>query len=230
MKKTIPFARLALVLSLCFAGISYAQVAGSTTTTTTTTLGVSVVENTEIAMGWSVKKNLMSKTVFNDQGVRIGRVDDLIISPDKRVAYVIVGVGGFVGIGRHDVAVPIAQLQDNTGRLVIAGATKATLKALPAFDYANDSARREQFIAAADRDVAQAKAAIAEMEKKTASATAETKTRLNEQIAALKDQVNAAETKLSELKAASVKRWQEFEAAVSAATARLRDSLKSSAS
>ncbi|RFO96913.1 photosystem reaction center protein H [Rhodoferax lacus] len=226
MKRTIPFARLALVLSLSFAGISYAQVAGSTTTT----LGVSVVENTEIAMGWSVKKNLMGKTVFNEQGVRIGRVDDLIISPDKRVSYVIVGAGGFVGIGRHDVAVPIAQLQDSTGRLVIAGATKATLKALPAFDYANDTARREQFIAAADKDVAQAKAAIAELEKKAASATAETKARLNEQIAALKDQVKAAESKLAELKAASVKRWHEFEAAVKAATARLRDSLKSSAS
>jgi sporulation protein YlmC with PRC-barrel domain len=103
-----------------------AQVAGTATT---------VVDSTKSAMGWSVKKTLMGKTVYNDADLKVGKVEDLIISPDKTVSYVIVGAGGFVGINRHDVAVPVTQIQDVAGKLVLAGATKASIKAMPAFVY-----------------------------------------------------------------------------------------------
>jgi len=222
MNLRLTSAQLAICLALCCAGLAQAQVSASSTTQ-----GASVAGNTELATGWSVKRNLMGKIVHNEKGERVGRVRDLILAPDKRVLYVIVGVGGFAGLGRHDVAVPIAQLQDEAGKPVMPGASRESLKALPAFDYANDRMLREQFIAAAEKDVAQAKTAIADLEKKLATATADAKVRLNEQIAALKEQVQAVETKLTELKNASARRWHEFEAAVSAATARLRDSLKS---
>jgi hypothetical protein len=38
---------------------------------------------------------------------------------------------------RHDVAVPVSQLKENDGKLVLAGATKEALKAIPPFEYAN---------------------------------------------------------------------------------------------
>ena len=60
-------------------------------------------------MGWSVKKTLMGKTIYNDVGQKIGTVEDLIVSPERNVSYVIVGAGGLVGVGRHDVAIPVAQ-------------------------------------------------------------------------------------------------------------------------
>ena len=101
MKKTL------IAASLAVAALSsqpvMAQVAGGTTS-----MGVAVVETTQLAMGWSVKKTLMGKTVYNETGAKVGKVEDLIISPDKFVSYVIVGAGGFVGIGRHDVAIPVA--------------------------------------------------------------------------------------------------------------------------
>ena len=108
----LTLATLALAGVLCSAVPARAHVAGGTTA-----VGVSVAESTQIAMGWSVKKTLMGKTIYNDAGQKVGKVEDLIISPDKSVSYVIVGAGGFVGIGRHDVAVPVTQIEDRRAQV-----------------------------------------------------------------------------------------------------------------
>lgn len=197
-----------------------AQVAGASTTLT-----ASVSESTQIAMGWSVKKTLLGKNIYNDSGVRIGRVEDLIISPDKNVSYVIVGAGGFIGIGRHDVAIPVMQIQNQSGKLVLPGATKDTLKAMPAFEYANDTARRDQFIATAEKDIADGKAHVLELEKSAATANADMRAKLDLRLTSLRLDVKTSEAKLAELKNAGKTRWHEFEASVSAATARLRKSI-----
>ena len=107
-----------------------AQVAGSTT------LGVSVEELKMVAVGWSAKKKILGKSVYNDKGEKIGVVDDLIITPEKSVSSAIVGAGGFLGMGKHDVAIPVGQLKEDKGRIVLAGATKDALEAVPKFQYA----------------------------------------------------------------------------------------------
>jgi sporulation protein YlmC with PRC-barrel domain len=112
------------------AGRLGAQVAGSTT------LGVSVEELKAVAIGWSAKKKILGKAVYNDKNEKIGVVDDLIITPDKSVSYAIIGAGGFLGMAKHDVAVPVGQLKEDKGRIVLAGATKDALKAMPKFVYA----------------------------------------------------------------------------------------------
>ena len=217
---SMALATLTVVGALCIAGPAAAQVAGGTTTVDTR-----ITESTDIAMGWSVKKTLMGKTIYNDVGQKVGKVEDLIISPDKNVSYVIVGAGGFVGIGRHDVAIPVTQIQDKAGKLVMPGATKDTIKGLPEFTYANDTTKRDQFIAAADKDIASGKAAVASLEKKSGAAAADAKARIDVDITALKSDVKSAEAKLSEMKQASAVRWKEFEADVSSSTARLRKSV-----
>ena len=140
MKKRFILAAMTACAVLTSANWVSAQVAGATTT-----VGVSITESTQLAMGWSVKKTLMGKSVYNDAGQKVGTVQDLIISPDRNVSYVIVGAGGFVGIGRHDVAIPVVQIQDHAGKLIMAGATKDAIKALPRFEYATDTTRRDQF-------------------------------------------------------------------------------------
>ena len=166
----------------------------------------------------------MGKTIYNDAGQKVGKVDDLIISPDAHVSYVIVGAGGFIGIGRHDVAIPITQIQDKAGKLVMSGATKDTIKDMPKFTYATDTAKRDAFVAAADKDIAKGKAAVASLEKKAGAAAADAKTRIDADITALQSDVKSAEAKLVEMKQVTAARWKEFEADVSAATARLRKS------
>ena len=112
------------------AGRLGAQVAGSTT------LGVSVEELKAVAIGWSAKKKILGKAVYNDKNEKIGAIDDLIITPDKSVSYAIIGAGGFLGMGKHDVAIPVGQFKEDKGKIVLAGATKDALKAMPKFVYA----------------------------------------------------------------------------------------------
>src|SRR5215475_7641951 len=107
-----------------------AQVAGSTT------LGVTVEELKAVAIGWSAKRQILGKPVYNDQNARIGKIDDIIVTPDKSISFVIVGAGGFVGVGRHNVAIPVNQLQEKDGKYTLPGATKQAIKAMPPFEYA----------------------------------------------------------------------------------------------
>jgi sporulation protein YlmC with PRC-barrel domain len=112
------------------AGQLGAQVAGSTT------IGVTVEEVKAVALGWSAKKKILGKSVFNDKNEKIGVVDDLIITPDRSLSYAIIGAGGFLGIGKHDVAIPVGQFKADKGKIVLVGATKDALKAMPKFEYA----------------------------------------------------------------------------------------------
>ena len=217
------FSKLLLVTALLLAsyvGTAQAQVAGSTTT-----LGISVSEVTQVALGWSVKKSILGKTVYNETGDKVGKVEDLIVAPDKGISYLIIGAGGFLGMGRHDVAIPVMQVQDRAGKLVMAGATKETIKAMPAFDYASDTAARERFIAAADADIARAKVKLADIEAKAAQATSDAKTKLDAQGAALKVDLKLAEDKLTELKNATAKKWRSMVSSVNTALARVRKAL-----
>jgi sporulation protein YlmC with PRC-barrel domain len=217
-------AALTALGALVTAAPAVAQIAGGTTTVDT-----SVTESTAIALGWSVKKTLMGKTIYNDAGQKVGKVQDLIISPDRNVSFVIVGAGGFVGIGRHDVAIAVTRIKDKEGRLVMSGATPDTIKGLPEFTYANDTSKRDAFVDAAGRDIASGKVAVARLEKKAGAAAADAKARIDIDIAALNSDVKTAEDKLTELKQASAVRWKEFQADVNAATARLRKSIDKAA-
>jgi hypothetical protein len=99
------------------------------------------------------------------------------------------------------------------------------IKSMPEFTYANDTAKRDQFVAAADKDIAKGKATVAGLEKKAGVAATDAKAAIDVQITNLQVDVKSAEAKLAEMKQASAKRWKEFEAGVSAATARLRKSI-----
>jgi hypothetical protein len=99
-------------------------------------LSVSVEQSQALLEGWSVKKSVLGKPVYNDDNAKIGTVRDLIVAPDGSVSAAIVAAGGFLGVGAHDVAVPIASLDVRQGNLYLPGATKEALKATPAFQYA----------------------------------------------------------------------------------------------
>ena len=111
--------------------ISLAQVAGSTL------VGVSVAEMRDVTSGWSAKRQILGQPVFNDKNERVGSIDDVIVAPDKAISYAIVNAGGFIGLTKHDVAIPVSQLKLADNKLVLAGATKEALKASPPFEYAN---------------------------------------------------------------------------------------------
>lgn len=99
-------------------------------------IGITVKEMVVVAKGWSAKKQILGKDVYNDKNQKIGKVDDLIIAPDSAVSYAIIGAGGFLGIDRHDVAIPAKQLKIEKDKITLPGATKEAIKAMPKFQYA----------------------------------------------------------------------------------------------
>jgi len=127
--KPMKFLLLAAIV-LISPTISHAQVAGSTP------LGVTVTELQAVVKGWSVKRTVLGQPVYNDKDEKVGSVDDIIITPDKAVSYAIVGTGGFLGLAKHDVAIPVSQFKLVDKKLVLPGATKEALKAIPEFQYA----------------------------------------------------------------------------------------------
>jgi sporulation protein YlmC with PRC-barrel domain len=110
---------------------SYSQVAGSST------VGITTEELKVVMRGWSAKKQILGKAVYNEEKQKIGTVDDLIITPDKSVSYAIIGVGGFLGMGKHDVAISVNRFKVDKDRITLPGAAKDVLKAMPKFEYAN---------------------------------------------------------------------------------------------
>ncbi|WP_198971103.1 PRC-barrel domain-containing protein [Xylophilus sp. ASV27] len=129
--KTLTMGLIGTALVAGFASTGWAQpVAGATT------LGVTTTEIQAVATGWSLKKSVLGKSVYNDEGKAVGKIDDVIVAPDKAVSYAIIGAGGFLGMGKHDVAIPVNQFHVEKNKITLPGATKDALKALPKFEYA----------------------------------------------------------------------------------------------
>jgi hypothetical protein len=119
------------VLELMFvamAGYAVAQVAGAVI------LGTSVEVTKAIAVGHRASK-ILGAPVYNEREERVGTIDDLLITPDRSLSYAILSVGGFLGIGGKLVAIPVEQIRDEKGKLILPGATKEAIKALPEFEY-----------------------------------------------------------------------------------------------
>jgi sporulation protein YlmC with PRC-barrel domain len=93
------------------------------------------VDVQKVATGYRASK-VIGSAVVNDAGDSIGTVDDMIVNGETTKApYVIVSVGGFLGMGKHLVAVPYESLQMAKDKIVFPGATKEQLKLLPEFRY-----------------------------------------------------------------------------------------------
>jgi len=78
---------------------------------------------------------LIGSKVVNAKNESIGDINDLIIGSDGKVVEVIVGVGGFLGLGERNVALKLSELELNMkdgGSIVVATSmTKEQLEGLP---------------------------------------------------------------------------------------------------
>jgi sporulation protein YlmC with PRC-barrel domain len=124
---------VSFALAVMPAAPAMAQIAGSIK------LGTSVEELRAVAEGWSAKRQILGQTVYNQNKEKVGKIDDLIVAPDGELAFAIIGAGGFAGLGRHDVAIPIEQLQLENGKFILEGATRASIKSQTKFSDAKST-------------------------------------------------------------------------------------------
>jgi len=79
--------------------------------------------------------------VKNSANETIGTINEVILDNNGKVAAVVIGVGGFLGMGEREVAMNFASLkltQDSNGQtLIMADATKDSLKAAPQWEWSS---------------------------------------------------------------------------------------------
>lgn len=80
---------------------------------------------------WEVNE-FEGTNVATANGDVIGEIDNLGMQGDALVA--IIGIGGFLGLGEHDVAIDLANLSWNGENFVVDGMTEEQLKAMPEYD------------------------------------------------------------------------------------------------
>jgi hypothetical protein len=82
--------------------------------------------------------------VYNAAGKSIGELKDVLIDKDGKVTALIIGVGGFLGLGEKNVAVNYGELQKSGGitpdRITL-GMSEEDLRNAPKFER-NSSANR----------------------------------------------------------------------------------------
>lgn len=90
----------------------------------------------DVAKGYRAE-TLKMKTVTNEKGEVIGKIDDFIFSRDGDQVFVVLAVGDFTGLNGNLVAVPFQKLQlgDRSGNVVLPGASRDALLKLPVFLY-----------------------------------------------------------------------------------------------
>jgi sporulation protein YlmC with PRC-barrel domain len=59
---------------------------------------------------WRASK-LMGLDVYNEKNEKLGDVNEIILDKTGKVAAVVIGVGGFLGMGEHDIAVSMDKLK-----------------------------------------------------------------------------------------------------------------------
>lgn len=92
---------------------------------------------TQQADDW-LASNIIGEDVRNRSDEVIGDINDILFASDGRIAAVVIGVGGFVGLGEKDVAVPYESLAITAGkdgtRLITVNLTKSVLESAPEFE------------------------------------------------------------------------------------------------
>ena len=85
----------------------------------------------------TLASTLIGTSIYNEGGDALGDINDLVMSEDGQVNLIVIGVGGFLGIGEKNVAIPFDSIEkytDENGNVVlILNASAEELEAAPTF-------------------------------------------------------------------------------------------------
>ena len=128
--------RLLLVTAAVAAATALAAPAFVLAQGTPQTVNLTKVDVIKVATGYRASK-VIGASVVNEANDTVGKVDDVIIGQDGKSPFVVLSVGGFLGMGTKLIVLPYEQLKATENKIVLPGATKDALKDLPEFKYAS---------------------------------------------------------------------------------------------
>jgi sporulation protein YlmC with PRC-barrel domain len=141
-KKEIIMFKILLASTALATMVTTSAIAANETATTTAGSETVVIMDKDAAMhmGNTLASNMIGSSVYGSSAENpdmIGDINDIVITPEGQVSSIIVGVGGFLGIGEKDIAVSydtIEWVERDGNRWLIANMTREQLEAAPAFD------------------------------------------------------------------------------------------------
>ncbi len=122
----------------------------------------------------------------------LGKIANLVFDQNGHIELAVIGIGGFLGIGEKEVAVPFDALKSeevNNKSVFTVDLTKDQLKAAPAFKTLNDQARHEMIA----KWRAKAEKGWADLKAKAGKTYEETKERVNEAKEKVEQKIDKAE-------------------------------------
>ena len=130
MKKTMLLASAAII------GVSFLAVPAKAQGVPQT-VAITKVDVQKVAAGYRASK-VIGNSIINDENQTIGKIDDLLVTRDGKEPYVVLSVGGFLGMGTRLVVIRYDSLKFADNKIVLPGGTKDGLKMLPAFQYSKE--------------------------------------------------------------------------------------------
>ncbi|WJR77059.1 PRC-barrel domain-containing protein [Bradyrhizobium sp. NP1] len=109
-----------VVGSALLASVAFAQ----TPTTTSDKAGMAMQEST-LKGDWRASKVIGLK-VYNDNNENVGSINDLLVDKSGNIKAAVIGVGGFLGVGEHLVAVSFDKLKFSDQPVTYTGASNST--------------------------------------------------------------------------------------------------------
>ena len=104
------YAVAGVAASALLASVAFAQSPSATTDRATTAAPAAASDTSSFKGSWRTSK-LVGLNVYNDSNESLGSINDLLADKNGDIKAVVLGIGGFLGVGEHLVAVPFDKVK-----------------------------------------------------------------------------------------------------------------------
>jgi sporulation protein YlmC with PRC-barrel domain len=118
------YAVAGLAASALLASVAFAQSPSATTDRATTAAPAAASDTSSFKGSWRTSK-LIGLNVYNDSNESLGSINDLLTDKNGDIKAVVIGVGGFLGVGEHLVAVALDKVKFVDEPIAYTGASSA---------------------------------------------------------------------------------------------------------
>jgi len=118
------YAVTGIAASALLASAAFAQSPSATTDRATTAAPAAASDTSSFKGNWRTSK-LVGLNVYNDSNESLGSINDLLADKSGNIKGVVIGVGGFLGVGEHLVAVAIDKVKFVDEPIAYTGAATA---------------------------------------------------------------------------------------------------------
>ena len=101
---------VALLGAAVIGGAAFAQSTQPADRAATATTGQPAHAQMALKGSWRASK-LMGLNVYNEANEKLGDINELLVDKSGKINAVVIGIGGFLGMGEHDIAVSMDKLK-----------------------------------------------------------------------------------------------------------------------